>query len=103
MAPPFFCVGISLGPLLMADSTRCAWNLPFNRVEDRYFAKGQAIRLVCPLAIVLLFEVIDEGGYALNGFLAGFLNFNGKLYICLDGTAEVLDFVQLDFHAYALS
>ena len=49
----------------------------------------------CNAVIAGLFlEVVDEGGYALHGFLASFLYLDDKLHVGLDGTAQVLNLIQ---------
>ena len=55
------------------------------------------------LMLFLLFEIIDESGNALHGFLAAFLYLNDKLYIGLDSTTQVLNFIKGNLHTDALT
>ena len=51
----------------------------------------------------LALEIIDKGGKAFQGLLAGLLNLDGELDGGLDGTAQIGQFLQLCLHAYVLS
>ena len=50
-----------------------------------------------------LFEIVEEGGHACEGFLGRVLDLDGELDLCLRHTAQILDGLQVGYETDALT